>query len=90
MRRSLCIAILCSAVCGCGGPTASIEILDGDTATIASGNVLVLNGFRQHATLMAGRLTVNGKSYGAISDGATVIVEDDGRVLVNGVEVKPE
>ena len=37
-----------------------------------------------------GKLTVNGKSYGAVPDGATILVEEDGKVLVNGRERAPE
>jgi hypothetical protein len=38
-------------------------------------------------TIKAGRLTVNGRSYGAIADGDTIVV-DHGKVLVNDREAQ--
>jgi hypothetical protein len=35
-----------------------------------------------------GELTVNGRSYGQIADGASIEVEQN-RVLINGVEIQP-
>jgi hypothetical protein len=36
------------------------------------------------------KLTVNGKAYGTVADGATILVEENGKVLVNGKERLPE
>jgi hypothetical protein len=36
------------------------------------------------------KLTVNGKAYGSVADGATILVEENGKVSVNGKERLPE
>jgi hypothetical protein len=35
-------------------------------------------------------VTVNGKTYGTVADGATIVVEENGKVSVNGKERLPE
>jgi len=42
------------------------------------------------AELKGGRLTVNGKGYGAIADGAKIVVDERGTVTVNGQTRSPE
>jgi hypothetical protein len=37
-----------------------------------------------------GKLTVNGKPYGAVEDGATVVIEENGKIMINGKERLPE
>ncbi len=37
-----------------------------------------------------GKLTVNGKAYGTVADGAAILVEENGKVSVNGKERLPE
>jgi hypothetical protein len=40
--------------------------------------------------MKGGRLAANGKDYGAVTDGAAIVVEESGRVLVNGKELTPK
>lgn len=40
--------------------------------------------------LKDGRLTVNGKSYGKIADGAKIVVDEAGKVTLNGQPRSPE
>ena len=40
--------------------------------------------------LKDGRLTVNSMSYGKVADGAKIIVEESGKVIVNGETRSPE
>jgi hypothetical protein len=42
------------------------------------------------AELKDGRLTVNGKQYGPIADGAQILVDESGKVTVNGQSRSPE
>src|SRR5262245_7308764 len=42
------------------------------------------------AEVKDGKLSVNGKSYGVVADGATILVEESGKVTVNGQERRPE
>jgi hypothetical protein len=42
------------------------------------------------AEVKDGKLTVNGKAYGAVADGATIRVDGNGNVSVNGEERSPE
>jgi hypothetical protein len=42
------------------------------------------------AEVKGGKLTVNGKAYGAVADGAKIIVDVNGKVTVNGDESLPE
>jgi hypothetical protein len=54
------------------------------------------NSFREQrngkltALTTEGHLIVNDKAYGRVPDGASIIVEKDGRVLINGAEKQPE
>jgi hypothetical protein len=42
------------------------------------------------AEVKDGKLTVNGKSYGVVADGATILAEETGKVTLNGQERRPE
>lgn len=41
------------------------------------------------AEMKAGRLTVNDRDYGPVADGAKIVVDETGRVTINGVEQTP-
>jgi hypothetical protein len=45
---------------------------------------------RESARVVDGQLTANGRYYGTVPEGATIVLEEDGRVLVNGQVRPPE
>jgi hypothetical protein len=45
---------------------------------------------KNSASLRDGRLTVNGKGYGRLNDGDSIVVEENGAVKINGAEQSPQ
>jgi hypothetical protein len=64
------------------GPAGSVTRGHAATFSVQSGHT--------SAELKDRKLTVNGKTYGTVADGATILVEENGKVSVNGKERLPE
>jgi len=97
----LLIAVLMAVTCGCDrspptvaakqaasykfevrGPGGVYNRGDAGSFSVTSGQTT--------ASLQDGRLTVNGKSYGQMKDGDSILVEESGKVSVNGTARSPE
>jgi len=63
-----------------------------DGGAWAAGGGIEIHYKDQFAQILVidGHLSANGRGYGAVPDGSKIILEDDGRVLVNGEEKQPE
>jgi hypothetical protein len=84
-------ALLFTAFLGCSQqPTATIAVRGGGSVATADGPGFVVKSGENSAELKSGELNVNSKSYGTITTGAAIVVEEDGRVLINDQEVKPK
>jgi len=90
------------AASGCGGPPAvppapaapsasySYEVR-GDAGGMTKGTAesVTANVGKQSLEIKDGRLRANGQDYGPLKDGDQVLLDRDGKVYVNGTEVKP-
>jgi hypothetical protein len=54
-----------------------------------SDNVMMTSG-KNAVLVQDGRLSVNGKKYGLLNDKDTIVIDEDGKVKVNGVSRAPE
>jgi hypothetical protein len=69
------------------GYTLEIRRANG-TATVQGRNFMI-NRDNVSLELQDGKLTVNGKDMGAIAEGSTIAINEEGVVLVNGEEREP-
>jgi hypothetical protein len=94
MSRSLLLPGLALVffLVGCGrAPSATITLHGGgDNIATAEGPGFVVEAEPNSAELQDGRLTVNGKRYGTIGNGDRIVVESNGRVLINDKERSSE
>jgi hypothetical protein len=56
----------------------------------SEGESISVTGGEHTASVQGGRLTVNGKAYGALKDRDSVVIDENGKVTVNGTERSPE
>jgi hypothetical protein len=62
----------------------------GGAFTRGHGETFAVEAGQNVVNLKDRRLTVNGKAYGAIADGASILVDENGKVSVNGQERLPD
>ncbi len=104
MCRTLLLALLFApTLCGCNRPSPTdsgvasspvvgyqFEVRGKGAFTKGQAVTFSVQAGTNTASLEMGRLTVNGRSYGVVADGAKILIEENGKVLVDGEERRPE
>jgi len=63
-----------------------------DAGTFGSGEAETIHATvgKNELSVQEGRLTVNGKAYGTLKDKDSILVDESGKVMVNGMQRSPE
>jgi hypothetical protein len=101
--RILCPLISLALILGCGGSTTQPSKYAGNfkgvsfevhgfgehkTHVVAENDVVVTNG-SSRLNLKNGRILANGKDYGPVKNGDTVVLDADGQISVNNSARQP-
>lgn len=98
MVRTVLIAIIAAAGCSQAPPPTQVKpILGYKFKVVRSGGytsgealTFTIQSDLSFVEMKNQRLTIDCKSFGKIPEGATILVEEDGRVLINGAEKTAE
>ena len=101
MRTGLFIAMVVAVLAGCNRPPPSPPVRPvagydfevhrpGGGYTKGQAATFTVQDEANVVELKNGRLTVNGKQYGAIADNAKIVVKENGEVTVDGRDRLPE
>jgi hypothetical protein len=72
------------------GPSYSYEVRgEGAVSHGTASEPLSVSAGKNALTIKDGRLTVNGKDYGTVKSGDSIVVDRDGQVSINGAKREP-
>jgi hypothetical protein len=73
-------------------PTSYSYEVRGEEGNVAlgTGEVINANAGKNRLGINGGRVTANGKSYGSLKNGDSVLLDRDGQLSVNGQNRQPE
>jgi hypothetical protein len=96
----LCVLLAIVAVTGCthAPPPTPVKpilgyrfkVIRSSGYTSGEASTFSIQGDQSSVEMKDQRLTIDGKNFGMIPEGATILVEEDGRVLINGSEKTAE
>jgi hypothetical protein len=86
------------AIVGCDRPAVApppkagyhFEVHGAEGATTGQSLNFQIRRNETEAVMQGGMLTVNGKKFGSIPDGAKIVVKENGQVWVNETELQPK